>query len=120
MTLGFTETTDQIIAYFDVPKILAESQIQQLGNGLLEFCDRAANKKKMLVVDFRGVQAISSAMIGKFVILNKMARQRDLRLKLVNVGADVFEVFKICRLDRVLRIGDDGDGPVGSRWALAR
>lgn len=45
-------------------KILDEGRIQEIGNSLLDICTHAKNAAKRLVVDFRGVQFMSSAMIG--------------------------------------------------------
>jgi hypothetical protein len=57
---------------------------------------------KKLVLNFKGVQFMSSAMIGKLVLLNKKAKADEIHLKLCDISPNVLEVFKITRLNKVL------------------
>lgn len=77
MTLRFRETPDKIIVFLAEAKILDEAQVQEVGGGPLDVCKRAVRTGKRLLVDFRGVQFMSSAMIGKLVVLNKSAKQHS-------------------------------------------
>ncbi len=69
---------------------------------------------KRLLVDFRGVQFMSSAMIGKLVLLNKAAKQQSLDLRFANISPNVLEVFKITRLHELFRPDDDNPDLLGA------
>ncbi len=107
------ETHDRIVASFTDAKIFEDSQIREASEGLLGLCHRAASTGKKLIVDFRGVQFMTSAMIGKLVLLQKSARQHSVDLRLANVSGNVLEVFKAARLHKVFGLldDDDDDGP---------
>jgi anti-anti-sigma factor len=114
MTLYIRETADEIIVFFTDAKIVDEAQIQEVGGGLLDICKQATSTAKRLLVDFRGIQFMSSAMIGKLVLLSKAAKQRSLDLRFANISPNVLEVFKITRLHTVFRLDDDNPDLLGA------
>jgi anti-anti-sigma factor len=59
---------------------------------------------KRLVVDFREVDLMPSASLGKLVRLNKTVAAAGGRLVLTNLSSNLFNVFQITGLDRVLDI----------------
>ena len=67
----------------------------------------AAAQSKKLLLNFQGVQFMSSAMIGKLVLLNKKAKTSEIDLKFCTISANVHEVFKITRLNKVFKIYPD-------------
>ena len=94
MTFRYTETPDKIIV------LLAEVEIQEDWKELVDLGRLAVSSgKRRFVLDFRGVAYLSSAMIGKLVLFNKMAKHEQLDLRVANMGQDVCELFKITRLD---------------------
>lgn len=114
MTLCFRETPDKIIVFFADATIQNEAAIQEVGGGLLDICKRAARTGKKLLVDFRGVQFMSSAMIGNVVILNKAAKRQSVELRLANISPNFLEVFRITRLNEVFRMDDDDPDLLGT------
>jgi anti-anti-sigma regulatory factor len=50
---------------------------------------------------------MSSAMIGKLVLLHKNAQQNSIDLRLARISENVLEVLKITRLAKVFRVDDD-------------
>jgi anti-anti-sigma factor len=60
-----------------------------------------------LVLDFRGIQTVSSAALGKLVKLVGRARSVSGRLALCRLHTDLRQVLRITRLDRVFDIFDD-------------
>jgi anti-anti-sigma factor len=114
--LRHTETPDKIIVCFTDAKLLDACQ----GQGLFNFCRRAASAHKKLTVDFRGVQCMSSAMIRQLASLNRLARSQALDLRLANVGHNLMEVFKFTGLDKVFRFDDDGSDLLGSPVPLPK
>src|SRR5688500_13883687 len=72
---------DVLVIYFTDAKILDETRIGQIGQDLMSSAASAAQNKKMLV-NFQGVQFMSSAMIGKLVLLNKKCKTDEVALKM--------------------------------------
>ena len=72
-----------------------------------------------MLLNFQGVQFMSSAMIGMLVLLNKKAKSAGIALCFCCISPNVLEVFKISRLDKIFRILDDDDDP-GTAGSLAR
>ncbi|MHB8971432.1 MAG: STAS domain-containing protein [Pirellulaceae bacterium] len=97
------ETESVLVVYFTETKILDEAKIQKIGSELIEAADTAMANKKM-VLNFSGVGFMSSAMIGKLVLLNKRCKKDDIDLKLCDISGNVQEVFKIMKLNKVFDI----------------
>jgi len=112
-SLKSQEIEDVLVVYFTDAKILDEARIAQIGKELMDMATSAATNKKM-VLNFQGVQFMSSAMIGKLVLLNKKCKTDEVILKLCNISANVLEVFKITRLNKVFDIYPDEDKAVKS------
>jgi anti-sigma B factor antagonist len=106
MTSISTEEIGDVLAVtLAETKILDEAKIQQIGNELMDVPRRAISSKVLL--DFRGVQFMSSGMIGKIIQLNKKCKADNVNLKLCNISPNVLEVFTIMKLTKVLSIYDD-------------
>ena len=113
MTLRFRETPDEIILFFTDALVSDDVQILDIDD-LGDFCERAARTAKSIVFDFRGIQFMTSRMIGELVLLNKAIKQHSLAMRFVNLSPNVHEVFKITRLHKVFRIDDDDPGLLGT------
>ena len=105
-SLKSREEDGVLIVNFTDAKILDEARIQQIGSELMEMVAAASSGKKMLV-NFQGVQFMSSAMIGKLVLLNKKSKTAEIDLKFCSISPNVLEVFKITRLNKVFKIEAD-------------
>ena len=98
-----TEQKDDVtVCYFEASKILDEAVIQALGQQLAQAADQAVSKK--LLVNFRGVSFMGSAMIGKVILLNKKCKDAGIDLKLCEISENVMEVFKLMKLHKKLDI----------------
>jgi anti-sigma B factor antagonist len=104
-SLRSQEVEDVLVVYFTDAKILDEARIAQIGQELMSAAVSAGQKKKLLV-NFQGVQFMSSAMIGKLVLLNKKCKTDEVALKMCTISANVLEVFKITKLNKVFDIHD--------------
>lgn len=100
------EEEDVLVVSFTDAKILDEARIQQIGKEMMEMAAAAETNKKLLV-NFQGVQFMSSAMIGKLVLLNKKSKAASVDLKFCSISPNVLEVFKITRLNKVFKIVAD-------------
>lgn len=112
-SLKTQEVEEVLVVNFTDAKILDEARIQQIGQELMNCAASAAQKKKMLL-NFQGVQFMSSAMIGKLVLLNKKCKTDEVVLKMSSISPNVMEVFKITRLNKVFEIFDDQDKAIKS------
>lgn len=104
-SLRTNENEDVLLVYFTDAKILDEARISQIGQELMAAATSAGQKKKM-VLNFHGVQFMSSAMIGKLVLLNKKCKTDEVLLKMCTISPNVMEVFKITKLNKVFEIFD--------------
>ena len=103
--LRVKETDDLLQAEITDAKILDEGTILQTGKELMDLLPRASGKA--YVVDFQHVHFMSSAMIGKLVMLHKRAKAEEIDLRLRNITPNVMEVFKLTRLNKVFTIESD-------------
>ena len=62
---------------------------------------------QQIVLDFSGVKFMASAMLGKLVAFQKKCEEFRAKLKLCSVTPDIFEVFKITKLNKVFDIQSD-------------
>jgi len=106
------EVEDVLVVYFTDAKILELARIQQIGKELMELVAHAGASSKKMIVNFQGVQFMSTSMIGKLVVLDKKTRAGDINLKLCQIGTNVLEVFKITRLEKVFDIHPDEEKAV--------
>jgi len=102
-SLRTQETDGVLIVSFTDTKILDEAKIQSIGTELMNAAT-AANAEKRLLINFHGVGFMSSAMIGKLVLLNKKCKTDGITLKLSDISNEVSEVFKIMKLNKVFDI----------------
>lgn len=108
-----TQTTGEVLVVgFTDSKILDSQRIEQVGKELQESVPNAHHKK--LLLNFRGVSFMSSAMITKLVMLNKACKAQDVALKFCEVSPNVLEVFKITKLNKLFDIQEGEEKAVGS------
>jgi anti-sigma B factor antagonist len=108
-----TQTTGEVLVVgFTDSKILDSQRIEQVGKELQDSVPQAIHKK--LLLNFRGVSFMSSAMITKLVMLNKACKAQSVALKFCEVSPNVLEVFKITKLNKLFDIQEDEEKAVGS------
>ena len=83
-------------------KILEELSIQEIGEELRQLVESEAGIK--LLLNFKNVDHLSSAALGMLITLNKKIKEHNGELKLSDINRQIFEVFKITRLNRVFDI----------------
>lgn len=92
-------------------KILDEANIEALGQELYALVDRDGRRK--VVLDFKAVEYLSSAALGKLVSLEKKMNLAKGKLVLCSIRKDIYEVFKLLQLPKVLTICSDVDEALG-------
>jgi anti-anti-sigma factor len=95
------EINDVLIVRFNHHTIIANTVIEKVGSELLSLVDRADRK---LLLDFRGVNHMSSAMIAKVLLLHKNCATAKVVLKLCNIDPEIMAAFTSTGLSRVLSI----------------
>ena len=93
---------DVTIATFIDRRILAEENIRILSELLLELVDKSRAKKMLL--DFRNVKYMSSAVLGMLITLNKKVQAAGGQLVLCNIDLNIREVFELTKLDKLFVI----------------
>ncbi len=86
-------------------KILDEAVIQEVGDALFDLVNKQYKTK--LLLNFENVEYLSSAALGKLITLNKRVKEENGELKLCNIINEIYEVFRITKLNRLFEIYDD-------------
>ena len=87
-----------VIRFVD-KKIVDSGSIEQLGEELNSLV--TVSKLDTILLNFDGVEFMSSAALNKLISLNTKVKAVAGRLKLCGLRAEIKEVFTITRLDRV-------------------
>ena len=103
--LQVQERGDVTVVGFLDKKILDESNIEEIGRQLFEIVEKHPQIK--LLVNFANVQYLSSAALGKLITLNKRVAEGNGKLVLCSIRPQIYEVFKITKLNRIFDIVDD-------------
>ena len=92
--------------------ILDEANIQQIGEEIGTLIDAAATPK--ILISFTNVDHLSSAALGTLITINNKVKGRKGQLRLANIDPQIYEVFKITKLDKLFQIHDTTDSAMGS------
>ena len=96
---------DVTVVNFTDKKILDEQNIQVIGEQLFSLVEELGRHK--IVLNFRNVEYLSSAALGKFITLNKKVNASGGKLALCNIDPQIYEVFEITKLNRLFNIHKD-------------
>ena len=91
-----------VINFLD-KKILDEMHIQEIGEELFGMIEKG---KTRMLLNFENVDYLSSAALGKLITLNKRIKEEDGQLKLTNIKENIYEVFRITKLNKIFEIYD--------------
>jgi anti-sigma B factor antagonist len=95
------------VARFNDRKILDETNIQIIGNQLFSLVEDEHRDK--ILLDFSNVEYLSSAALGKLITMEKKVKEVRGELRLCSIRPDIYEVFRITKLDKLFKIHDDRD-----------
>jgi anti-sigma B factor antagonist len=102
-----------LIVGFSSGKLLDDLTIQQVGNELIETASNAQEGQKILLT-FHGVSFMSSAMLGKLVLFLKKCKQQGVELKVCSILPEIYEVFKLTKLNKTFDIQKDEEMALAS------
>ena len=91
-------------------KILEEKDIRGLQESVMSVIEQA--ERINLVMDFRNVRFLSSAVLGLLIRISKRVYERDGQLRLCNINPKIHEIFKITRLTKIFDIYEDIESAV--------
>lgn len=92
-------------------KILDELCIAEIRDELTDLVNNN-NGVKMLLT-FNNVDHLSSAALGVLISLNKQVKEKNGELILSDITPQIFEVFKITRLNKLFEICDTAEEALG-------
>jgi anti-anti-sigma factor len=87
---------------FPASTTLSEANAEEFERDLRALAD--ARPHPHLVIDLGGVVLLTSAILAKVLTLNAHVRALGGRLTLCHASADVYQVFRLARLDTVLEV----------------
>ena len=87
-------TKDGLVAFITNSTIVTETEVSELGADLLSLVQLATRIDMPLFLNFREVVRISSALIGKVVVVNKLLKAAGQTLKLCEMSPEVEKVFR--------------------------
>lgn len=94
--------SDVIIIEFMESRILDQLMIDQIKNEILQIVEDAGHPK--IIIGFDNVKYISSAVLGMLMTVNKAVAKHKGELRLAAIDKSLMEVFKLTRLDKILKI----------------
>ncbi|RIK87426.1 MAG: anti-sigma factor antagonist [Planctomycetota bacterium] len=99
-----SESANISVVRFIDQKIIDPVAIQELGQELFDLVEK--DERRKIVLNFRNVEFLSSAALGKLITFEKKAKRIGAELILTNISPEIFQVFAITNLDKLFKIKD--------------
>src|SRR4051812_45222718 len=96
---------DITVVNFVDKKIIDSENIEIIGQQLSSLVDELGRIK--LLLNFGNVELLSSAALGKLIVLNRKVTEASGKLVLCNIDRNIYEVFEITRLNTKFTIVKD-------------
>ena len=96
---------DITVVNFVDKKILDEQNIQVIGEQLFSLVDELGRRKVLL--NFKNVEFLSSAALGKLITMNRKLQTAGGKLVLCEIDPQIYEVFEITKLNKLFNIQKD-------------
>jgi anti-sigma B factor antagonist len=103
--LNVAEVGEVTVVHFNDRKILDANAIEELGGELFGLVE--IDNRNNLLLDFTGVEFLSSAALNKLIILDKKVKANGGQLKLCSLRHEIAEIFALTRLDKLFDIRKD-------------
>jgi anti-anti-sigma factor len=100
--LEVSEVRGVTVVRFTRRTILDPMLIEQLGERLLSLVDE--NHCRRLVLDFGRVESVTSAMLGKLVLVHNAVEEVDGRIVFACVDPFLQQIFRVCNLPQDIPI----------------
>jgi len=96
---------DYTVIRFREADILDQVNIHEMGREMYALVEDSPGIK--LIVDFEGVEYLSSSALGKLITLKRKVEEASGTLKMCRIKPEIMEVFRITRLDTIFDIYPD-------------
>lgn len=93
---------DVALVRFTMSRVLDQSNVNQLAEELDELIDKYYLVK--MVLNFEKIHYMSSAVLGKLINLKRNIEKEKGDLRLCGIDANIKEIFKIMRFDKLFKI----------------
>lgn len=103
--LTVSSAGDVTVVAFEEPTVLDAAGTEAVREELLRLADVPDAPK--IVVDFSGVKFLASRMLGVLAELTRQVQARGGRVVICGLPGELYKVFKITQLDRLLTFADD-------------
>lgn len=110
--LNITQSSGVHVVGFADRKILEELSIREIEEEISQLVDGQSGVN--LLLSFKNVDHLSSAALGMLLVLNKKVSEQSGKLKLSDISPQIFEVFKITKLNKLLDIHPTADQALSS------
>ena len=99
---------DVTVVSFTDKKLMDDQTIRLVGDQLCSLVDEQGRRK--ILLNFGNVEYLSSAALGRFIILHKKVIAAGGRLVLNNIDPQIYEVFAVTKLNKLFDIRRRGEG----------
>jgi anti-sigma B factor antagonist len=103
--INASKVGDVTVVKFVDKKILDEASIQELGAELFGLVE--VDNRMTILLDFEGVEFLSSAALGKLITFDRKVKTSKGRLKICGLTPGILEVFEVTKLNKVFDIRPD-------------
>jgi anti-anti-sigma factor len=100
--LGVSKRGNVTLVRFGDHQMFNESTINVIGAELYALAEQPDCRK--LLLNFAGVDRLSSTMLGKLLMVKKKIESKGGKLKLCDIGPEIREVFECTNLDQIFDI----------------
>ena len=92
--LHWKDTGDVLVLSLTTAKLETEDDVQTFGVSLLQVAKLTGQTRKKVLLDFTGVEMVSSAIIGKLVLFHNRLKARSVQLRICGMSPAIESVFK--------------------------
>ena len=110
--LTVTDSQGVKVVEFADRKILDELCISEIRDELIQLA--SGTDAIRILLSFKNVEHLSSAALGVLITLNKQVTEQKGRLKLSDITPQIYEVFKITRLNKLFDSHDTAEQALNS------
>jgi anti-anti-sigma factor len=101
------------VVQFHNAKILSENSVRELGDRMMATVDGLPDPPR-LAINFDGVNFLSSAAIGKLILVQRKLKSRSGALRLCGLSPTSYDVFRVANLHDYFAISPDVPSAVSS------
>jgi anti-anti-sigma factor len=103
--LDIQDLGDVTVVRFRQRTILSDTAIEAIGEQLFRLVRKEGHWTVLL--NFAGVESMTSAMLGKFVLLHRLVMEGGGRLEFCCVDPFLMQIFKVVQMDGLVPIHVD-------------